>query len=239
MRHAATKATWTNVFILSHKELWQFGYLLGISLVVASTMLRLTLTGSQLSRLGERQRRRRLLRTTRERIKVTRRTGPRKTATPLPHDFAGYILYTIPRSQSGPGPVSYASTVITWRDSRPWRGVAASDSKCGAKQHVTASMAGRGMWSLWITYRAFSSTLVSSYNFALPPTHKYIVSFALIIMFLSFFFLWNCEWVSEQLRRISSRNFVVFFAMYLFPYTFCVVLIDNFNANENQDAYDE
>lgn len=105
----------------------------------------------------------------------------------LPRDFvAGYI-----RSPDHGRARGQWVTRRQWSrdaDSRSWRGVAASDSKCGAKQHVTASMAGRGMWSLWITYRGFSSTLVSSYNSASPPTHKYyIVLFALIIVFLSYF----------------------------------------------------
>lgn len=54
-----------------------------------------------------------------------------------------------------------------------------------------------------------------------------------------FLFFYVIGWVSEQFRRIPSRNFVVFFTKYLFPYTFGVVFIDNFNANESQNAYDD
>lgn len=67
------------------------------------------------------------------------------------------------------GPVNNASKVVTWHWSRDRDRGAICDSKCGAKQHVTTSMAGRGMW--WLTYRDFS--LYQSLSIILPCRRMY------------------------------------------------------------------
>lgn len=146
MRHAATRVMWTNAFILSHKELRQFENSLGISLVVTSTMLRSTLTGSS-SRLGERRLANAVTYNSwKNQGYSPNRTEPDRTtenSDALSRDFCR--LYTIPRSRSGqwvarrqwPRDASHVITTVARRDmwQQMWRETA-RDYKYGGARYV-------------------------------------------------------------------------------------------------------